>query len=72
MIMSSSKTLATEVVKNDDQEIIFKLRQEYKPKVAPGKAVNSLVSLALDGQGKVIYHKDMVSFVSFCLSCHSC
>ena len=32
MIMSSSKTLATEVVKNDVKEIVFKLRQEYKPK----------------------------------------
>lgn len=61
MIMPSSKTIATEVVKDDDREIIFKLQQEYKPKGLPGsgKKVNSLVSLALDEQGKVKYHKDM-------------
>jgi len=59
-IFSSSKTLATEVVKSDDKEIVFKLRQEYTPKLMPkGKAVNSLVSLALDEQGKVVHHKDM-------------
>jgi len=56
----TSRTLATEVVKSDDSQIVFKLRQEYTPKVLPkGKAVNSLVSLALDGQGKITYHKDM-------------
>jgi hypothetical protein len=47
-------------VKSDDKEIVFKLQQEYTPKLLPkGKAVNSLVSLALDGQDKVVYHKDM-------------
>lgn len=60
--MSTSRTLATEVVKSDEKEIVFKLRQEYKPKLMPaGKAVNSLVSLGLDEHGKVVYHKDMVS-----------
>jgi hypothetical protein len=63
MIFSSSKTLATEVVKSDDKEIEFKLRQEYTPKLMPmGKAVNSLVSLALSPEAereKVVYHKDM-------------
>jgi hypothetical protein len=63
MIFSSSKTLATEVVKSDDKEIVFKLRQEYTPKLMPkGKAVNSLVSLRLakEAEGeKVVYHKDM-------------
>ncbi|KAF2105504.1 hypothetical protein BDV96DRAFT_509292 [Lophiotrema nucula] len=55
-----SKTLATEVVKSTPSEIIFKLRQEYSPKGLPfSKAVNSLVSLSLDGEGKVKYHKDM-------------
>ena len=70
MLMSSSKTLATEVVKNDVKEIVFKLRQEYKPKIGPGKAVNSLVSLALDDNGKVVYHKDMVSCIPFILFHH--
>ena len=59
MIMASSKTLATEIVSDTPTQIIFKLRQEYKPKVSPaGKAVNSLVTLTLDGAGKVRYHKD--------------
>ncbi|KAF7944419.1 hypothetical protein EAE96_010815 [Botrytis aclada] len=63
MIMGSSKTLATEVVKSSDDEIVFKMRQEYRPKLLPtGKAVDSLISLKLVKEGdeeKVIYHKDM-------------
>ncbi|TGO83749.1 hypothetical protein BPOR_0598g00070 [Botrytis porri] len=63
MIMGSSETLATEVVMSSDDEIVFKLRQEYRPKLLPkGKAVDSLVSLKLVKEGdeeKVIYHKDM-------------
>ena len=62
-IMASSKTLATEIVSSTDKEIVFKLQQEYTPRLAPaGKAVNSLISLALeevDGKEKVVYHKDM-------------
>ncbi|TVY23356.1 hypothetical protein LHYA1_G008201, partial [Lachnellula hyalina] len=62
-IMGTSKTLATEVVSSTDKEIVFKLQQEYRPKLMPtGKAVNSLVSLALKKEGgdeKVVYHKDM-------------
>ncbi|TVY85907.1 hypothetical protein LAWI1_G007549, partial [Lachnellula willkommii] len=64
-IMGSSKTLATEIVSSTDKEIVFKLQQEYRPKLMPvGKAVNSLVSLALEREGgageeKVVYHKDM-------------
>lgn len=62
--MSSSKTLATEVVKSDENEIVFKLQQEYSPRGLPtSRAVNSLVSLALEkdenGEEKVVYHKDM-------------
>lgn len=60
--MAKSQTLATEVVSSTDSEIIFKLRQEYQPRAMPAKAVDSLVSLALekvDGQEKVVYHKDM-------------
>ncbi|KAK6595470.1 hypothetical protein H4I96_09789 [Botrytis cinerea] len=61
--MGSSKTLATEVVKSSDDEIVFKLRQEYRPKLLPkGKVVDSLISLKLIREGdeeKVIYHKDM-------------
>jgi hypothetical protein len=68
MIFSRSQTIATEVVKADEvgsdgAEIIFKLRQEYTPKTlemlgGKGKTADSLVSLTLDGQGKVRYHKD--------------
>jgi len=63
MIMAKSETLATEVVSSTDDTVVFKLRQEYKPKLSPkGFAVNSLVSLSLqevDGVEKVVYHKDM-------------
>jgi len=64
-ITATSKTLATEVVKSEEREVVFKLRQEYRPKLMPaGKAVNSLVSLSLEkmgekGEEKVVYHKDM-------------
>jgi hypothetical protein len=61
--MATSRTIATEVVSFTDKEIVFKSRQEYRPKFMPaGKAVNSLVSLALekvDGEEKVVYHKNM-------------
>ena len=58
--MASSRTLATQVVKADEREIVFKLRQEYTPRVAHvATPVDSLVSLALDDDGKVRYHKDM-------------
>ena len=69
IIFSISKTIATEVVKADEvgkdgAEIIFKLRQEYTPRSlaklgGKGKTADSLVSLTLDEQGKVRYHKDM-------------
>ncbi|KAM3073455.1 hypothetical protein ACMFMG_004647 [Clarireedia jacksonii] len=63
MIMAETKTLATEVVKSSDDEIVFKLQQFYRPKAFPtGKTVDSLVSLKLVKEGdqeKVIYHKDM-------------
>lgn len=61
-IMASSETLASEVVSSTESEIVFKLRQQYRPRLLPAKAVNSLVSLALvdeDGIEKVAYHKDM-------------
>jgi len=59
-IMASSKTLATQVVKSTPTELIFKLRQEYTPRLLnTPKAVDSLVSLTLDDGGKVKYHKDM-------------
>ncbi|KAF7865709.1 hypothetical protein EAF04_005875 [Stromatinia cepivora] len=63
MRMASTKTLATEIVKSSDDEIVFKLRQEYKPKLSPkAKTVDSLVSLKFikEGDGeRVIYHKDV-------------
>lgn len=63
-IMATSRTLATEVVSLISDDIVFKLRQGYKPKLSPAsKAVNSLVSLRLEkddkGEEKVAYHKDM-------------
>ena len=59
-MFSSLRTLGTEVVKDSPDEIIFKLRQEYTPKVThTPKTVDSLVSLGLDEHGKVRYHKDM-------------
>ena len=59
----NSKTLATEIVQDSQQEIIFKLRQQYNvkglDKLGVSKTADSLVSLALDKEGKVKYHKDM-------------
>ena len=47
-LMALSQTIATEIISSTDKEIVFKLRQEYRPKRMPaGKAVDSLVSLAL-------------------------
>jgi hypothetical protein len=58
MIMKSTRTIKTEVVSSKPDEIIFKLQQEYTPKPMPiAKKVNSLVTLTLDGEGKVRYHK---------------
>ena len=58
--MAKSQTLKTEVVSSKPDEIIFKLQQEYTPRVLhTSRAVNSLVTLTLDEQGKVRYHKDM-------------
>ena len=58
--MASSKTLATEIIQDSPTSITFKLRQEYKPKLLQiSKPVNSLVTLTLDDEGKVKFHKDM-------------
>ncbi|KAJ5060525.1 hypothetical protein J3E74DRAFT_290784 [Bipolaris maydis] len=60
ILMKSSRTIKTEVVSSKPDEIIFKLQQEYTPKPVPvAKKVNSLVTLTLDREGKVRYHKDM-------------
>lgn len=59
-IMAKSQTLKTEVVDSQPDRIIFKLQQEYTPRLVHfSKPVNSLVTLTLDDQGKVKYHKDM-------------
>jgi len=59
-MFSSLRTLKTEVVSDSPTEIVFKLRQEYTPRVLhTAKTVDSLVSLSLDDRGKVRYHKDM-------------
>jgi hypothetical protein len=60
MMFASSKTLATEILESKPDRIIFKLRQEYTPKVLSfSKPVNSLITLTLNEEGKVVYHKDM-------------
>ncbi|KAH0402451.1 hypothetical protein KCU89_g3129, partial [Aureobasidium melanogenum] len=59
-VMAKSETLKTEVVDSQPDRIIFKLQQEYTPRLVHfSKPVNSLVTLTLDDQGKVKYHKDM-------------
>lgn len=60
-LFARSRTLKTEVVRDEPPEIVFKLQQEYTLKGAHllTKTVNCLVSLALDEEGKVRYHKDM-------------
>ena len=59
----SSETLATEIVKDSAAEIIFKLRQRYTPrlvgKLGVSKTADSLVTLTLDDEGRIKYHKDM-------------
>jgi len=60
--MASSRTLATEIVLSDTDTLSFKMKQEYKPRLSPAaKEVNSLVTLTLDGEGRVVYHKDQWS-----------
>lgn len=57
--MASSQTLATEIVLSDSTTLSFKMTQEYKPRLSPAaKKVDSLVTLTLDHEGKVKYHKD--------------
>jgi len=59
-VMAKSQTLKTEVVQSEKDRIIFKLQQEYTPRVVHfSKPVNSLITLTLDDQGKIKYHKDM-------------
>ncbi|KAI4740773.1 hypothetical protein E4T50_08806 [Aureobasidium sp. EXF-12298] len=59
-VMAKSQTLKTEVVESEKDRIIFKLQQEYTPRLVHySKPVNSLITLTLDDQGKIKYHKDM-------------
>ncbi len=68
--MASSRTFKMEIIRTGPSErlggsggggeILFKLQQEYTPAVIHfSNAVNSLVTLSLDEEGKVKYHKDM-------------
>lgn len=51
--------MRTQVVEDNPRVIVFKLQQEYTPAVLHKPAVvNSLVSLSLDDDGKIRYHKD--------------
>ncbi|MDI1485832.1 MAG: hypothetical protein OHK93_004021 [Ramalina farinacea] len=57
---ASSKTISTEVVSNEPKLLVFKMQREYTPRIVHfTKSVNSLVSLTLDDQEKVKYHKEM-------------
>ena len=61
-LFSHLETLAVQVVKDSDDEIVFKLRQRYKLIGGIGHDVDSLVSLGLaeeEGRTVVKYHKDM-------------
>ena len=58
-VFSKLRTLKTEIVEDKPDLIIFKLQQEYTPVVIhKAMPVNSLVSLSLDENSKVRYHKD--------------
>jgi hypothetical protein len=66
-IMKTTRTIKTQVVSSKPDEIIFKLQQEYTPKPMPiAKKVNSLVTLTLDKEGKVKYHKVCFGSVRLC------
>ncbi|KAK5088405.1 hypothetical protein LTR05_002623 [Lithohypha guttulata] len=57
---SKLRTLKLQVVEDKPDLVVFKLQQEYTPKlIHKALPVNSLVSLSLDENGKVRYHKDM-------------
>ena len=59
-VMASSRTLKTEIISDSPTSIIYKQQQEYTPRVLhTSKPVNSLITLTLDDEGKVRYHKDM-------------
>ena len=59
-MFSKLETKKVEVVKDTHTEIVFKQRHAYTPRVLnTTKEVDSLVSLSLDDEGKVRYHKDM-------------
>ncbi|RAL17459.1 uncharacterized protein BO97DRAFT_402042 [Aspergillus homomorphus CBS 101889] len=62
-LFARSETLATEVVVNSEDELVWKQRQRYTlAGVHVSKTVDSLVSLRLEHQNageKVVYHKDM-------------
>lgn len=52
--------MKTQVVEDKPDLIVFKLQQEYTPIVLhKAMTINSLVSLSLDADGKIRYHKDM-------------
>ena len=60
--MASSRILATQIVSSTPNELVCKMKQEYTPRALHySKPVNSLITLTLDDQGKVTYHKDMWS-----------
>ena len=48
------------MVSNEPKLLVFKMQREYTPRIVHfTKSVNSLVSLTLDDQEKVKYHKEM-------------
>ncbi len=59
LLFNPSKTLKTQVVSDSPTEIVFKMRHQYTLKVLKiSKIADSLISLGLDQNGKVAFHKD--------------
>lgn len=60
MLFASSKTTATEVVESTPRTLVFKMRQEYTPKVLSWtKGVNSLISLTLEPDPDQVSEKEL-------------
>ena len=72
-IFAKLETKGIEVVKDTNDEIVYKMRHEYTLKgVHVGRKVDSLMSLGLDSEGKVRYHKDMWSKADYDQQVHFC
>jgi len=60
ILFASSKTTGTEVVESTPKTLIFKMRQEYTPKIlGMTKPVNSLISLTLEPDPDSVNEKEL-------------